>query len=70
MDIKKLKQFIYNNQKIEYILNDIGCKYIKNKGDYFQCANYNGDNKGAVVVYNNENLTCENYTRDIKNNKE
>lgn len=70
MDIQKIKLHIYNEQKIEYVLNDIGCKFIKNKGSYFQCGNYNGDNKTAIVVYNDEKLTCENYTRDIKGKKD
>ncbi len=67
MTITELKNYIYDNNKVEYILEQIGCHHIKynqNKG-YFTCANYNGDNTHAITVYNDENLICKNYTRNI-----
>lgn len=72
MDINFLKRHILDNKKIEYILDEIGChsiSYHSNAGDnYYSCGNYNGDNKNAVVVYENEYLVCDNYTRDISTN--
>lgn len=65
MDITSLKQYIYENKKIEYILEKIGCHsitYYQNK-EYYSCANYNGDNKSAINVKNNEYLNVVNWTR-------
>ncbi len=72
MTIQELKEYIYSNGKIKYILEEIGCHHIKyhqNK-EYFTCANTpsqdgDGNNKTAITLYNNENLGCINYTRNI-----
>lgn len=69
MEVSKLKEYIHSNGKVEYVLDQIGCKYITKKDYYWHCANYNGDNRQAIVVYDNELLYCDNYTRDIKGNK-
>ena len=66
MDTISLKKYIFENKKIEYVLNEIGChsiKYHPNK-DFFSCANYNGDNTGAINIKNNEYLNVINYTRN------
>ena len=66
MTISELKEYIWKNQKIEYILNEIGCKYIQyhpNK-EYYSCSNFNGDNQGAINVRNNEYLGVTNWTRE------
>lgn len=66
MDTISLKKYIYENGKIEYILNEIGCNHIvyhPNK-DYYSCSNYNGNNQGAVNVKNNEYLNTINWTRE------
>lgn len=65
MDTISLKKYIYENNKIEFILNEIGCNHIKyhpNK-EYYSCSNYNGDNQSAINVRNNEYLGVINYTR-------
>lgn len=66
MEIVKLKEYIYDNCCVEEILKNIGCHSISyhNQG-YWTCANYDGDNKQAITVYNNEWLTVVNYTRNI-----
>ena len=66
MDIVSLKKYIFENNKIEFILNEIGCHsitYHSNK-DFFSCANYDGDNSGAINVKNNEYLNVINWTRE------
>ncbi|MEG1502296.1 MAG: hypothetical protein RR370_02795 [Synergistaceae bacterium] len=66
MDVKKLKQYIYENNKTEYILEEIGCHHIRLHSNYYACANYNGDNIGAVQVYiDTEFLKVVNHTRTI-----
>lgn len=66
MDIISLKEYIFEKQKIEYVLNEIGCHdilYHDSKG-YYSCANYNGDNIGAINVKNNPYLNVKNWTRE------
>lgn len=66
MDTISLKKYIFENEKIEYVLDQIGChniKYHSNK-DFFSCSNYNGDNPAAVNVKNNQYLNVTNWTRD------
>lgn len=65
MDTVSLKKYIYENNKIEYVLQEIGCgniKYHSNK-DFYSCSNYNGDNPGAVNVKNCPQLWVTNWTR-------
>lgn len=66
MDTISLKKYIFENKKIEYILNEIGCRHIQyhpNK-EFYSCSNYNGDNQGAINVRNNEYLGVINWTRE------
>jgi len=70
MTILEIKHYIYENMKIEFILERIGCHHIKfhTKG-YYTCANKDGDNITAINIYNDEYLTCINYTRKLLNDK-
>lgn len=66
MTVIELKEYIYSNGKIEFILNEIGCGHIvyhPNK-EYYSCSNCNGDNKNAINIKNNKYLNCRNYTRE------
>lgn len=66
MTISELKKYIYEQNKIEYILEEIGCHnivYHQNR-EFYSCGNYNGDNKGAINVKNNEYLSVINWTRE------
>jgi DNA primase len=66
MTISELKEYIYKEGKIEYVLEEIGCHsitYHPNK-EFYSCGNYNGDNKGAINVRNNEYLGVTNWTRE------
>ena len=66
MDTINLKKYIFENNKIEYILNEIGCNHVQyhpNK-EFYSCSNYNGDNQGAINVKNNEYLGVINWTRE------
>ena len=70
MTVLELKKYIYDNKKIEFILNEIGCSHIvyhPNKG-YYSCANVDGDNIGAINIKNNKYLNCRNYTRNFDDN--
>ena len=67
MDVKELKNYIYENRFVEQILESISCHHIKyhSSNEYWTCANATGDNVGAIVLYNNEYLLCTNYTRQM-----
>lgn len=64
----ELKKYIFENNKVQYILESIGCKdvlYHPNK-EYYSCSNFNGDNKTAINILNNEYLLYINYTRGVQ----
>ena len=65
MTAAEIKTYIYENDLVEDILLELGCHHIKNKGNYWSCANPDGDNPNAIVIYKNENITTINYTRQI-----
>lgn len=69
MTILELKKYIYKENKVELILENLGCHHIKfhknNKHDYYSCGNPDGDNQQAITIKYNEYLNCENYTRNI-----
>ena len=68
MDIRDLKDEILNRELISDILSEIGCHHIVDRGEYISCANKDGDNPRAIVVYKNEYISCTNYTRQITKN--
>lgn len=69
MRADELKEYIVNNNYIETILKDLGCKSIRQHDGYFTAGNPDGDNVQAVTVYDNESLITVNYTRNIAKNK-
>ena len=68
MDIRDLKEEILNRDLLPDILSEIGCHHIRDKGDYIQAGNKDGDNPNSIVVYKNEYISCINYTRQITKN--
>ena len=66
MDTASLKEYIFNNNKVEFVLEKIGCKSIKyhSSKNFYSAANYNGDNTGAINVYNTKHLLIHNWTRE------
>lgn len=67
--VSDIKEYILNNDCTEQILSELGCHHIVNKGEYITCGNKDGDNKQAITIYLNDNLTCVNYTRQISKDK-
>jgi DNA primase len=63
----ELKRYIFDNHKVENVLQEIGCGHIKyhNAKEYWSCSNYDGDNQNAVNIFNNEYLGYVNYTRGV-----
>ena len=67
MTISELKQYIYENSKIEYILEDLGCTGIKYnvQKEYWSAAQPDGDNPQGVYIRNNEFLNYRSFSRNI-----
>ena len=65
MEVTRLKEYLLENDKIIDVLEDLGCHHISTKGNYITCANPDGDNKSAITIYLNENLSVINYTRTL-----
>lgn len=75
MDVRQLKKYIYENQKVEQILEALGCHHIKwhpngNPDAYWSAANKDGNNISAINIYNKSSLKCINYTRNINHGKD
>ena len=67
MTIIELKEYIYENKKIEYILEKLGCHNIKynDKKDYYSAAQPDGDNPQGVNIRNNGYLSYRSFSRNV-----
>lgn len=67
MTVNELKKYIYEENKIEYILEQIGCHNIKlsKQKDYFSAAQPDGDNLQGVNIRNNEYLNYRSFSRNV-----
>lgn len=65
MTTYELKKYIYENNKVEDLLEEIKCGCIVNHGKYITASNINGDNSGAIVIYLNDYLDVIDYTRNF-----
>lgn len=68
MTPQNIKEYIVVNEKIEYILEELGCHHIKShdNGRYYTAGFPDGDNKKGFVLYYNDSLNVDSYTRNIK----
>lgn len=72
MTCNEIKKYIFDNNKIEYILEDLGCHSIEfhpNENQYM-AAFPDGDNKAGIVIKNNIKLNFYSYSRGINVNEE
>lgn len=67
MTINELKEYIYREGKIEYILEQLGCHEIKrnNQKGYISATQPDGDNPMGVCIRNNEYLDYRSFSRGI-----
>lgn len=67
MTINELKEYIYEQNKIEYILEQLGCHDIKynEQKEYWSAAQPDGDNPQGVNIRNNEYLNYRSFSRGI-----
>lgn len=65
MNANELKEWIVDNDKVQVVLEDLGCQYIKyHSSGYWTSTNPDGDNKQAVTIYV-PSLNVVNYTRNL-----
>ena len=70
MDVASLKEYIYNEDFVETVLENLDCHHIKrHSNEYITCGNPDGDNASAIVVYLTENLNTIDYTRCLSKTK-
>lgn len=65
---KELKYYIWQNNLVSAILENIGCKNIREYNNCIRCSNPDGDNSNAIVVFTDISLlNVINNTRSINN---
>ena len=67
MTVLELKEYIFDNKKIEFILSTLGCEnivYHENR-DYFSASQPDGDNPQGINIQNNKYLNYTSYTRNV-----
>lgn len=64
-DLKAIKKRIYNDDRIEDLLDMLGCKGIHKEHDRIVASLPTGDNKRSVQVTNNESLTSHIRSRQV-----
>lgn len=67
LEATEIKLYIYENNKIEQILTELGMHHIKwhNNNSYVTCGMPDGDNLQSTTIYNDPSLNVVAYTRDI-----
>jgi DNA primase len=67
MTIQELKKYIFENNKIECVLEVLGCHNIKHhdKHDYFSASFPDGDNPQGINIRNNEYLNYRSFSRGV-----
>ena len=69
MNAESLKKYIYDNEKIEFILQALDCHNIQyhSNNNYYSAAFPDGDNPKGIIVNNTEYLNFHSFSREISN---
>lgn len=70
MNFKGLKKHIYEKNLADVVLKELGCKHIQFHQKYYTCTNPDGDNPTAIQVFNEPQMNCNNYTRNINGGRQ
>ena len=66
MNAKELKEYISRNDKLPEILESLGMHSINGSNPkYYSCGLPDGDNPTSTIIYRDESLTVNAYTRNI-----
>lgn len=69
MQVNELKEYLLDNKLCEDVLTALGCRHVRNRGEYISASNPDGNNAQAIVLYLSENLNCIDYTRQLSKTK-
>ena len=72
MTCNEIKKYVFDNNKVEYVLEKLGCHSIEfhpNENQYM-AAFPDGDNKAGIVIKNNIKLNFYSYSRGINVSEE
>lgn len=67
MTVNELKEYIYNENKIQYILEQLNCHEIRynEQREYWSAAHSDGDNPQGINIRNNQYLNYRSFSRGI-----
>lgn len=67
MVVQDLKKYIYENEKIEYVLEKLGCGNIKyhENHEYYSASFPDGDNLQGINIKNNKYLSYRSFSRSV-----
>lgn len=67
MTISELKEYVFKNDKVEFVLESLGCHNVKHndKHDYFSASFPDGDNPQGINIRNNEYLNYRSFSRNV-----
>lgn len=67
MTANELKEYIFKNKKIEYILESLGCHHIQynERHEYYSAAFPDGDNPQGINIKNNIYLNYRSFSRNV-----
>lgn len=65
MTAKDIKEYIFKNDKVSYILESLGCHKIAYHNKYYSAAMPDGDNPNGVNISNDSYLSFISYSRNI-----
>lgn len=67
MTVNEIKKYIYDNQRVEYILEVLGCHNIKyqHRHNYFSASFPDGDNLQGINIDNSEYLNYRSFSRNV-----
>lgn len=69
MLVTEIKQYVYENKKIPFVLENLGCHNIKYHPlkEYYSASFKDGDNPNGINIRNNEYLTFVSWSRESIN---
>ena len=67
MLVTEIKEYIYKNKKIPFVLENLGCHNIKyhSHKDYYSASFKDGDNPNGINIYNTKYLKYVSWSRNV-----
>lgn len=67
MTVNELKKYIFDNHKIDFVLDKLGCGHIEyhSNRDYFSASFVDGDNPQGINIRNTEYLNYRSFSRNV-----